>query len=122
MLTTGGLVTAWSCSRTRSRTQAFHFGTRFLVEIDVILPPDMVQRCAALPFSSCLGSPPHSWCVRGYVNGTGVVKSLHEAHDIGESLQNKIESLHEVERAFVHLDFEAGHDPASEHKQWGDPT
>eukprot|EP00850_Spirogloea_muscicola_P023648 SM000374S13844 [mRNA] locus=s374:38452:40206:- [translate_table: standard] len=35
--------------------------------------------------------------------------SLHEAHDIGESLQNKLESLEEVERAFVHLDYECTH-------------
>ena len=44
---------------------------------------------------------------------------LQEAHDIGESLQKKVESLDEVERAFVHLDFETSHDPTSEHKQWG---
>ena len=31
---------------------------------------------------------------------------LREAHDIGESLQNKLESLPEIERAFVHLDLE----------------
>lgn len=36
---------------------------------------------------------------------------LHEAHDIGESLQFRIEDLDEVERAFVHLDFETGHKP-----------
>lgn len=29
---------------------------------------------------------------------------FEETHNIGESLQNKIESLPEVERAFVHLD------------------
>jgi hypothetical protein len=28
---------------------------------------------------------------------------LHEAHDIGESLQTKLESLSIVDRAFVHL-------------------
>ena len=32
--------------------------------------------------------------------------NLHESHDIGESLQLKIEQLDEVERAFVHLDYE----------------
>ncbi|XP_076894834.1 metal tolerance protein 4-like [Bidens hawaiensis] len=37
--------------------------------------------------------------------------SLKEAHDIGESLQIKIEKLAEVERAFIHLDFECGHKP-----------
>lgn len=36
---------------------------------------------------------------------------LHQAHDIGESLQFRIEDLDEVERAFVHLDFETGHKP-----------
>uniref|UniRef100_A0A0C9S9F6 TSA: Wollemia nobilis Ref_Wollemi_Transcript_932_1874 transcribed RNA sequence n=1 Tax=Wollemia nobilis TaxID=56998 RepID=A0A0C9S9F6_9CONI len=36
---------------------------------------------------------------------------LKEAHMIGESLQIKIESLEEVERAFVHLDFESEHKP-----------
>lgn len=40
---------------------------------------------------------------------------LEEAHDIGETLQLKLESLKEVERAFVHLDFETGHTPSSEH-------
>lgn len=36
---------------------------------------------------------------------------LREAHSIGESLQVKIELLPEVERAFVHLDFECDHKP-----------
>ncbi|KAJ4971070.1 hypothetical protein NE237_004169 [Protea cynaroides] len=36
---------------------------------------------------------------------------LKEAHAIGESLQIKIEELSEVERAFVHLDFECDHKP-----------
>ncbi|KAF8395931.1 hypothetical protein HHK36_019887 [Tetracentron sinense] len=36
---------------------------------------------------------------------------LKEAHVIGESLQIKIEKLPEVERAFVHLDFDSDHKP-----------
>ncbi|XP_057872395.1 metal tolerance protein 4 isoform X3 [Cryptomeria japonica] len=36
---------------------------------------------------------------------------LKVAHTIGETLQIKIESLPEVERAFVHLDFECDHKP-----------
>eukprot|EP01018_Ginkgo_biloba_P005138 Gb_04271 [translate_table: standard] len=36
---------------------------------------------------------------------------LKQAHTIGETLQNKIENLPEVERAFVHLDFECDHKP-----------
>jgi len=42
--------------------------------------------------------------------------SLKEAHDIGESLQIKIEQIEEVERAFVHLDYEYEHKPHDEHK------
>ena len=52
--------------------RAFHFGTSFLVEVEVILPETM---------------------------------SLKEAHDIGDGLQSKLESIPEVERAFVHLDY-----------------
>ncbi|XP_050278742.1 metal tolerance protein 4-like [Quercus robur] len=36
---------------------------------------------------------------------------LKEAHTIGESLQEKLEKLPEVERAFVHLDYECDHKP-----------
>jgi divalent metal cation (Fe/Co/Zn/Cd) transporter len=36
---------------------------------------------------------------------------LKEAHAIGEGLQDKLEKLPEVERAFVHLDFECEHKP-----------
>ncbi|KAI9156480.1 hypothetical protein LWI28_007386 [Acer negundo] len=41
--------------------------------------------------------------------------ALQEAHDIGESLQEKLELLPEIERAFVHLDYEFTHKP--EHAQ-----
>lgn len=61
----------------------YHFGTRFLVEVDVVLDKDM---------------------------------PLHLAHDISEGLQIKIESLEEVERAFVHADYECEHQPEDEHK------
>uniref|UniRef100_A0A1D1ZLG3 Metal tolerance protein 5 n=1 Tax=Anthurium amnicola TaxID=1678845 RepID=A0A1D1ZLG3_9ARAE len=40
---------------------------------------------------------------------------LREAHDIGEALQEKLELLPEIERAFVHLDHEFSHKP--EHAQ-----
>jgi len=36
---------------------------------------------------------------------------LKDAHAIGEALQDKREKLPEVERAFVHLDFECTHKP-----------
>ncbi|KAD3067008.1 hypothetical protein E3N88_34888 [Mikania micrantha] len=37
--------------------------------------------------------------------------ALHEAHNIGEMLQVKLERLTQVERAFVHIDFEFTHVP-----------
>lgn len=40
---------------------------------------------------------------------------LDQAHDIGEALQEKLEMLGNVERAFVHLDFETYHKP--EHRK-----
>ncbi|XP_062170051.1 metal tolerance protein 10-like [Alnus glutinosa] len=37
--------------------------------------------------------------------------ALGEAHNIGESLQEKLEQLPDVERAFVHVDFDPTHKP-----------
>ncbi|CAF1316670.1 unnamed protein product [Adineta steineri] len=53
--------------------RAYHFGTHFLVEIDVLLPYDL---------------------------------KLAEAVHVGIGLEQKIEALPEVERAFVHLNCE----------------
>lgn len=64
--------------------RAIHLGTNVLVEVDVVLPPEM---------------------------------ALHEAHDIGESLQHRLELLPEVDRAHVHLDYEIDHGPEDEHKR-----
>jgi cation diffusion facilitator family transporter len=65
--------------------------------------------------------------VRAYTFGINYLVEVHivlkpdtllsAAHDIGESLQLKIEGLKEVERAFVHLDFETLHSPSTEHIQ-----
>ncbi|KAJ1410285.1 Cation efflux protein [Sesbania bispinosa] len=41
--------------------------------------------------------------------------SLNQAHDIGEALQDKLEKLPEIERAFVHVDLNTTH--KLEHKQ-----
>ncbi|GAB7354980.1 hypothetical protein MBLNU459_g5592t1 [Dothideomycetes sp. NU459] len=38
-------------------------------------------------------------------------QSLRETHDIAEDLQNKLESLPDVERAYVHVDYETSHAP-----------
>ncbi|KAM4080402.1 hypothetical protein ACJW30_11G013200 [Castanea mollissima] len=61
--------------------RAYTFGSNYFVEVDIVLPQDML---------------------------------LNKAHDIGESLQEKLEQLPEIERAFVHIDFECSHRP--EHK------
>ncbi|XP_023737047.1 metal tolerance protein 10 isoform X2 [Lactuca sativa] len=61
--------------------RAYTFGGYYFVEVDIVLPQDMI---------------------------------LIEAHNIGEMLQEKLEQLAEVERAFVHIDFEFTHAP--EHK------
>jgi divalent metal cation (Fe/Co/Zn/Cd) transporter len=58
--------------------RAYHFGVRFVVEVDVVLPEDM---------------------------------PLKQAHDIGEALEERIEMLDDVERAYVHLDYEFDHKP-----------
>eukprot|EP00123_Amoebidium_parasiticum_P003396 comp146874_c0_seq1/m.49282 comp146874_c0_seq1/g.49282 ORF comp146874_c0_seq1/g.49282 comp146874_c0_seq1/m.49282 type:complete len:178 (-) comp146874_c0_seq1:572-1105(-) len=42
-------------------------------------------------------------------------QGLEVAHDIAETLQLKYESLEEIERAFVHIDFEIYHDRRFEH-------
>ena len=39
------------------------------------------------------------------------------AHDIGIELQDRLETMDDIERAFVHLDFEFTHMPAYEHKR-----
>ncbi|BFZ62158.1 hypothetical protein YB2330_003240 [Saitoella coloradoensis] len=41
--------------------------------------------------------------------------SLRESHDVAESLQEKLELLPDVERAYVHVDFETSHKP--EHRK-----
>ncbi|XP_059441617.1 metal tolerance protein 10-like [Corylus avellana] len=61
--------------------RAYTFGNHYFVEVDIVLPQDML---------------------------------LNKAHNIGETLQEKLEQLPEVERAFVHIDFEYSHRP--EHK------
>lgn len=41
---------------------------------------------------------------------------LRISHDISQSLQRKLEGLANVERAFVHVDYEHEHDVHEEHK------
>lgn len=48
--------------------------------------------------------------------------NLRDAHDIGESLQNKLENYSDVERAFVHIDYDYEHHPSMEHKMGQSPS
>ncbi|KAM7223939.1 Cytochrome oxidase assembly domain containing protein [Rhypophila decipiens] len=41
---------------------------------------------------------------------------LKVTHDVGQTLQRKLEGLADVERAFVHVDYDHDHDPHEEHK------
>mmetsp|Transcript_15966 Transcript_15966/g.22747 ORF Transcript_15966/g.22747 Transcript_15966/m.22747 type:complete len:475 (-) Transcript_15966:114-1538(-) len=60
--------------------RAYHFGPKFLVELEVVLPRDTL---------------------------------LFESHDLGMDLQYEIEGREEVERCFVHIDYESR--PYDEH-------
>ncbi|KAF8066373.1 hypothetical protein HT031_002697 [Scenedesmus sp. PABB004] len=53
--------------------RAYHFGARYIVEMEVLLPATM---------------------------------SVRDSHDISLDLQHKVEMLDEVERAFIHVDYE----------------
>lgn len=41
---------------------------------------------------------------------------LKISHDVSQALQRKVEGLGDVERAFVHVDYEDAHDINEEHK------
>lgn len=41
---------------------------------------------------------------------------LRVSHDVSQTLQRKLEGLSDVERAFVHVDYEHDHDVHEEHK------
>lgn len=41
---------------------------------------------------------------------------LRESHDVSQELQRKLEGLADVERAFVHVDYDYSHDVHEEHR------
>ncbi|KAK0235621.1 CDF-like metal transporter [Armillaria nabsnona] len=53
--------------------------------------------------------------VRAYHSGPDYFVEIDIAHDISQQLQDKIEELPTVERAFVHVDYETTHSP--EHRK-----
>ncbi|KAK3019115.1 hypothetical protein RJ639_004107 [Escallonia herrerae] len=69
-------------------------------------PPEVLQKLAYLVLEH-----PEIKCVDTVDIELPEDLPLKETHAIGESLQIKIEELPEVERTFVHLDFECDHKP-----------
>ena len=63
----------------------------------------------------------HIDTVRAYHSGPRMIvevdvvmdpeESLQATHDVAEELQSKLESLPDVERAYVHVDYETSHKP-----------
>lgn len=59
--------------------------------------------------------------VRAYHSGPRIIvevdivmhpnETLRATHDVAEELQTKLESLPNVERAYVHIDYETSHKP-----------
>ncbi|KAG8472566.1 hypothetical protein CXB51_034498 [Gossypium anomalum] len=72
----------------------------------------------------------HIETVRAYTFGSQYFVEVHivlpqdmtlpESHNIGQTLEDKLEQLPEVERAFVHVDFDTIH--PQEHKRKGTPS
>ncbi|CAM4971663.1 unnamed protein product [Rotaria socialis] len=82
--------------------KAFHFGTDLHVEGKILFPIENNVLTTPIYYLVDIGLP-------------GDMR-IQQAHDIGANLQRKLESLSEIERAFVHIDYEFNH-KADEHKQ-----
>jgi cation diffusion facilitator family transporter len=92
----------------------------FSLLVGVVAPPEATQ----LITYTCLT---HSPAIKGidtvrvYHSGPRLLaevdivmdpaSSLVESHDVAESLQMKLESLPDIERCFVHVDYETSHSP-----------
>lgn len=94
--------------------------SEFQLLIGVTAEPKMLQH---ITYISMTHSPDilSLDTVRAYHSGPRIIvevdvvmdegKSLKECHDIAEALQFKLESLPDVERAYVHIDYETSHRP-----------
>ncbi|CAH8258709.1 unnamed protein product [Arabidopsis lyrata] len=84
-------------------------------------PPEVLQKLTYLVLRQGVDNNKHVDTIRAYSLGVLYFvevdielpedMSLKEAHEIGEAMQIKLEDLPEVERAFVHIDFECRHKP-----------
>lgn len=86
---------------------AFYFGSKLLVECDIVLTPN-----TPLHDAHEIGNKPA--CLR--VDVCFFYGPSFTPMHAGESLQQKLETVESVDRAFVHLDYEIEHDPNAEHK------
>lgn len=94
--------------------------TEFLLLVGVVASVEMQQ---LITYVCCTHSPliKQIDTVRVYHSGPRLIaevdvvmdpeETLRETHDVAEDLQIKLESLPDIERAYVHVDFETTHKP-----------
>ncbi|KAL8816300.1 MAG: hypothetical protein Q9223_004662 [Gallowayella weberi] len=95
----------------------------FLLLIGVTADTRMQQWITYICFTAMTHSPSILAIdtVRAYHSGPRIIvevdvvmdpnETLRATHDVAEELQTKLESLPDVERAYVHIDFETSHKP-----------
>ncbi|CAN8095419.1 unnamed protein product [Discula destructiva] len=98
----------------------------FLLLVGVVASVEMQQ---LITYVCCTHSPAIKQIdtVRVYHSGPRLIAevdvvmdpddSLRETHDVAEDLQIKLESLPDIERAYVHVDFETTHKPEHAYKK-----
>ncbi|VFQ68226.1 unnamed protein product [Cuscuta campestris] len=116
----GAIILALYTIRTWSRTVLENVNSL----VGKSAPPEYLQKVTYLCWNHHK-SIRHIDTVRAYTFGSSYFvevdivlpanMTLEEAHDIGESLQEKLEQLPDIERAFVHLDYEFSHKPEHAH-------
>lgn len=89
--------------------------------VGVSAPPEVLQKLTFLVLNHRPDVVKEVDTVRAYTVGTDLLAEvdivlpedmrLRDAHDVGETLQIKLESLPGIARAFVHLDYESRHLP-----------
>lgn len=98
----------------------------FLLLVGVVASVEMQQ---LITYVCCTHSPAIKQIdtVRVYHSGPRLIaevdvvmdpdETLRETHDVAEELQIKLESLPDIERAYVHVDFETTHKPEHAYKK-----
>lgn len=100
--------------------------TEFLLLVGVVASVEMQQ---LITYVCCTHSPliKQIDTVRVYHSGPRLIaevdvvmdpdETLRETHDVAEDLQIKLESLPDIERAYVHVDYETTHKPEHAYKK-----